>query len=168
MTRNQTYYQQNKKEILAKKKLRYETHREEILQKQRKSRKENPERTKAHAKKSYAKQETTASGLLGTIFASARDGAYSRDIEFKLTKGYLRKKLIETNGFCTVSNVPLTGTRNHPFRASVDRIDSSKGYVPGNIQIVAQMVNFAKNKFDDLRWFDQMCESRIKLLRKKK
>ena len=36
-----------------------------------------------------------------------------------------------------------------PYQASLDRIDSSCGYVRGNIQFVALMANYAKNSFDD-------------------
>lgn len=36
-----------------------------------------------------------------------------------------------------------------PNRASLDRIDGSKGYVPGNIRFVSMMANFAKNSFSD-------------------
>lgn len=36
-----------------------------------------------------------------------------------------------------------------PNRASLDRIDCSKGYVNGNIQFVAYIANIAKNDFDD-------------------
>lgn len=162
------YYAKNKKKILAKKKQKYYENREENLAKQRERRKANPERTAGYAKKSYANQEKSASAFLGTVFQATRDGAKNRNIQFKISKKYLKQALIYTNGFCTVSGVPLTPSRNHPYRASVDRIDSSKGYIPGNIQIVAKMVNYAKNKFDDMRWFDQMCESRVKLLRKTK
>ena len=33
--------------------------------------------------------------------------------------------------------------------ASVDRIDSSRGYFPDNIQFVALMANYAKNSFEE-------------------
>jgi len=34
-----------------------------------------------------------------------------------------------------------------PYQASVDRIDSSLGYTPGNIEFVALWVNYAKNSW---------------------
>jgi hypothetical protein len=36
-----------------------------------------------------------------------------------------------------------------PRRASIDRIDSSVGYVPGNIRFVSVMANYCKNHFSD-------------------
>ena len=55
----------------------------------------------------------------------------------------------------TSCHLPLT-----PDRASLDRIDSSKGYVQGNVQFVSYMAQCAKNIFsgDDLIKF---CESVI-------
>lgn len=35
------------------------------------------------------------------------------------------------------------------YRASIDRIDSSKGYVKNNIQFITQMANLAKNNFTE-------------------
>ena len=40
--------------------------------------------------------------------------------------------------------LPLT-----PDRASLDRIDSTKGYVKGNIQFVAVMAQYAKHGFTE-------------------
>ncbi|GAC1501819.1 MAG: hypothetical protein NVS2B14_14420 [Chamaesiphon sp.] len=37
----------------------------------------------------------------------------------------------------------------HPRRASLDRIDSSVGYVPGNVQFVAVMANYGKRDFKE-------------------
>lgn len=39
--------------------------------------------------------------------------------------------------------------KNDPRRASLDRIDSSRGYEPGNIQWLAAIANYAKNVWDD-------------------
>lgn len=37
----------------------------------------------------------------------------------------------------------------HPYSASLDRIDSSKGYIKGNVRFVALIFNYAKNTFSD-------------------
>ncbi len=56
-------------------------------------------------------------------------------------------------GRCALSNIPLTlevNTRNINTQASLDRIDSSIGYVQGNVQFVSCALNYAKsNKSDD-------------------
>jgi hypothetical protein len=38
---------------------------------------------------------------------------------------------------------------SHPARASLDRVDSSLGYTPNNIQFVAVIANYAKNSFGE-------------------
>ena len=56
---------------------------------------------------------------------------------------YLKRKLV----------LPLTDQShdksNPNLIASLDRIDSSKGYVRGNIQFISTTLNFAKNKYDE-------------------
>jgi len=46
----------------------------------------------------------------------------------------------------------------HIKRASLDRIDSSKGYVKGNIQFVCLMAQYAKNRFTESELL-KFCES---------
>lgn len=41
----------------------------------------------------------------------------------------------------------MTGTG--PAAASLDRIDSTKGYVKGNVQFVCRAINLAKSTFSD-------------------
>ena len=48
-----------------------------------------------------------------------------------------------------------------PDRASLDRIDSSKGYVKGNVQFVSYMANCAKNEFTSAK-LKHFCESMVK------
>lgn len=56
-------------------------------------------------------------------------------------------------GRCAISNIPIimknTKVKNTINTASLDRIDSSKGYVKGNVQFVAYGINLAKNTFED-------------------
>lgn len=53
-------------------------------------------------------------------------------------------------GVCPYSKFQLelpNGTKkvHHSIRASLDRIDSSKGYIKGNIQFVSTMINLMKS-----------------------
>jgi YHS domain-containing protein len=89
---------------------------------------------------------------------SARKRVSSKGRECNITLQEL-KKLWETQG----GRCPYTGweldnpeTTNyldsyqlHPRRASLDRIDSSLGYVPGNIQFVSVIANYAKRDFKE-------------------
>ena len=50
---------------------------------------------------------------------------------------------------CVYTGVKLSWEYNNPYKASIDRIDSSKGYTPDNIQIVSFIVNQAKSNLDD-------------------
>jgi hypothetical protein len=67
-----------------------------------------------------------------------------------------RDMWIQQKGLCAVSGksllLPRTVTEHnnrHPLQASIDRIDSSKGYVVGNMRFVALIVNYALSTWDD-------------------
>jgi len=66
---------------------------------------------------------------------------------------------IEQRRRCALSGVELTFPKkwkDKSWTASLDRIDSSKGYVLGNVQWVHKDVNIMKNKFDN-RYFINVC-----------
>lgn len=52
---------------------------------------------------------------------------------------------------CSVTGVPLrwTDILFDPWRPSIDRIDSNKGYVHGNVRLVCTMYNLAKHRWTD-------------------
>jgi len=87
--------------------------------------------------------------------------------EITVTLEDLKLQWEKQNGKCPytgwkMDNPISTSTRLkktlNPCRASLDRIDSSKGYTPDNIQFVSVMANYAKNKFSDVELF-QFCEA---------
>lgn len=69
---------------------------------------------------------------------------------------FLRDLWNKQEGKCAYTQIPLILPNPHLltitnpiYAASLDRIDSSQGYVEGNLQYVSMVVNFAKNKFSD-------------------
>jgi len=62
---------------------------------------------------------------------------------------YTGWKLVQMENTSVNKQLPLT-----PDRASVDRIDSSKGYTKDNIQFVAFIAQMAKHQFNESQLFD--------------
>ena len=76
--------------------------------------------------------------------------ARKRDIDISVTKEQALQLFLSQGGRCALSNTPLYFTRlgsNKYTTASIDRIDSSKGYEMGNIQWVHKKVNMMKGSF---------------------
>lgn len=77
--------------------------------------------------------------------------ARRRKKEFSLTLLDLDEQWKKQHGLCPYSGIKLmiaTHTKNHNnpiYNASLDRIDSSKGYIKGNIQFVSTCLNYMKN-----------------------
>ncbi len=62
---------------------------------------------------------------------------------------------------CALSGIELQfpkRSKDKSYTASLDRIDSSKGYVLGNVQWVHKDVNIMKNKFDN-QYFINVCRT---------
>ena len=79
--------------------------------------------------------------------------AMQRGFDFEITPEYIWKLFEEQNRQCILSGLPLTffpdSNRKHLQTASVDRIDSNKGYIEGNIQILHKVVNQMKSFLSD-------------------
>lgn len=81
--------------------------------------------------------------------------------QLNLSLEYLKELWEKQKGKCpytgwNLQNPPTTSSKLEwiPDRASLDRIDSSKGYIKGNVQFVSMIAQFAKNKFTE----DQLLE----------
>lgn len=84
----------------------------------------------------------------------ARQRAKIKKIDFDLSSEYLKELFTLQNGKCAITQIPVVlnksafkGKDKRMDYASLDRIDSSKGYVKGNVQFVCLGINYMKNTF---------------------
>jgi hypothetical protein len=80
-----------------------------------------------------------------------------KNIELSITLEDIKEQWKKQKGKCPYLNkkliLPLTTGKenksNPNLIASLDRIDSSKGYLKENIQIISRTLNFAKNSYNE-------------------
>lgn len=83
----------------------------------------------------------------------------NRGLDFSLSLKDLKLQWDKQDGVCPYTNKKMTLVRERgnssPFQMSLDRIDSLRGYVKGNIEFVCLSVNYAKNSFsrDQMMFF---------------
>lgn len=75
-----------------------------------------------------------------TLINQIINGAKVRNIPYELTDDYLWQKWTEQQGRCAYTNWMLIPGVD----ASLDRIDSSKSYIEGNVEWTHKIVNMAK------------------------
>lgn len=78
------------------------------------------------------------------LLRAAKNRAVKRKLDFSITEDDF-----SVPEFCPILNIPLVrhfgshgGKENSP---SLDRIDSTKGYVPGNVWVISQKANAMKS-----------------------
>lgn len=81
--------------------------------------------------------------IRGYIIRNSKYCAKRRGIYFTLK--YTDFELPE---YCPILNIKLeyNGNGNHPNHASLDRVNNSKGYIPGNVMVISRLANAMKNE----------------------
>jgi hypothetical protein len=74
-----------------------------------------------------------------------------------ITWQHLEELWNKQEGLCAYSGEPLTHEANLPNTVSLDRIDSSKDYLLGNVQLVCAIVNRMKMDMTEVSFID-FCE----------
>lgn len=84
---------------------------------------------------------------------SARWRSAKRGIEFDLTQAWAKERY---TGFCEITGIPFEMGEGgiKPRSPSLDRIDSSKGYVKGNCRFILHCINFMKFTGTDQELYD--------------
>lgn len=88
--------------------------------------------------------------ISGTYLCSIKKGARARGIPFNISLKQMWEQFLKQERKCAFTGTLLTFKKNQRHgtgTASLDRIDSSKGYTKGNIQWVHKDINYMKNDF---------------------
>lgn len=96
--------------------------------------------------------------LSGTYLCRVRRNAKVRGLSFTLTSDELWLLYQKQEGKCALSGLPISfGAKTvDPSTASLDRIDSTKGYTSENIQWVHKDINLMKMDFEQ-EYFKHLC-----------
>jgi hypothetical protein len=93
--------------------------------------------------------------------------AETKQFKFNLTPAYLYTLFEKQNGLCALTGRCLTfhksngkGTMDRDS-ASIDRIDSGKGYIQGNVQWVCSFANIMKQRFTNQE-FIKLCKDVVR------
>lgn len=93
----------------------------------------------------------------GEFLTHIRLMAKDRNLEFELTNEYMWRLFQDQQKKCKLSGILLEFGRRQKRTASLDRIDSSKGYIEGNVQWVHKDINRMKNHFNN-GYFISICK----------
>jgi len=84
--------------------------------------------------------------ISATYFHNLQNGAMSRNLEFSITIEDIWKLFLKQNKKCKLSHIELIPPigRWEEYTASLDRVDSSKGYTIDNVQWIHKDINKMK------------------------
>ncbi len=107
--------------------------------------------------KSYAKQEVDFDAAVRTLCSKAKRRAKIHSIVFDLDSSQIAEMWHKQGGTCAISGRPMTflrapahGTgRAGSHKVTIDRIDSSGGYVEGNFRLACDQANCIKMCLSD-------------------
>jgi len=98
----------------------------------------------------YSAHFTGHKGIGRTYWYSVTKGAKIRNLIFGITIEWAWDLYERQGGKCALSGLPITPpTTRKPGTASLDRIDSSQGYLEGNVQWVHKTVNKMKSNMSE-------------------
>ena len=101
-------------------------------------------------------QFTGYEDISGHTWSLIKRRAFQRDVSFEITIKDAWDRYQQQKGKCALTGLPLTLFPNTCITASLDRIDSSKGYTLDNIQWVLKAVNIMKNSYS-MEFFINIC-----------
>jgi hypothetical protein len=102
-----------------------------------------------YGKRNRSPKYKGAGDLSSTKFRGIMAGAKHRDLPFRITIQYAWALFLKQKKLCALTGAPITLSPSRvdagASTASLDRIDSSKGYICGNVQWVHVTINLMKS-----------------------
>ena len=93
-----------------------------------------------------------------TWFSMKRKSGISRGYFWDITIEDVWNLYEKQSGICELSGLPIGwAEKGLTATASIDRIDSSEGYILENVQLVHKDINFMKQQFDQ-QYFIGLCK----------
>jgi hypothetical protein len=80
------------------------------------------------------------------LLAIAKHRAKRKQLEFSID---ISDIIIPT--LCPVFNVPFVLDGHSDWNSTIDRVDNSKGYIKGNVQVISRMANTMKANANQLQ-----------------
>ena len=112
-------------------------------------------RTCTQEKRTNTKNQTPYS-YLKLLFTQLKSSRRNSDIKWDIEVDYIYKLWDEQKGRCNLSGINMTwhrGGGSTDYACSIDRKDSNKDYVVGNIQLVCRTVNYMKSTLNDAQLY---------------
>ncbi len=95
--------------------------------------------------------------IYGGHWNTVKKNAKSRDLEFSISIEFTWNLYLSQNGKCALTGVDIGFSKRSAGSdgtASLDRIDSDKGYTEDNVQWLHKDVNFMKQQFDESKFIE--------------
>lgn len=117
-----------------------------IASRMRKWRADNPEKTRSYSR-AYRRDHPSTH-----LWSVSKSRAKLKGMEHTITPDDLPIPIQ-----CPYLGIPLTGVGSGDYAPSVDRVDNTRGYVPGNVEVVSRLANKMKSSASpaELRRFAQ-------------
>lgn len=83
-------------------------------------------------------------------------------LDVTIDETYLVKQFSKQNGLCYWTEFPINPQgvyeKNNPLAPSLERLDESKGYIPGNVVIALRLFNLGRQRCPEKKFRDQVLE----------
>ncbi len=95
--------------------------------------------------------------MFGQAIRSARKRAKKKDIQFSLSREYVKNLFENQNGLCYYSGITMNivkddpGVMIDPLKMTLDLKDPNVGYVPGNVVWCVYCINAMKQRMSKER-----------------